>query len=133
MGKFLKLQLGFACVLGIANFAEADTNTKYGYGQLNCSFNQDSSTGRSVEMYGETDSLTNNTTIGFKYVIEFKKPTNIDPCGAISSNIYKQAQLDLKRKEIELKELEARLNKRIQDLESENTTQDKSDDFEGDW
>ena len=130
MGKSLSLALASAFAFNTTEVV-ADS-VKYNYGQLGCSYTVDNDTGRSIEMYGETDTLTDNTTFGFKYVIEFQKPNNSDPCANIRYNIELQSDLDYKRKKVELRETIIRLEKRIQDLESESAKEDNTTNFEED-
>ena len=97
-----------AAFVFVSGIAEADTfSTRYG--QATCTETLDNGDGRSVELYSEVDTLTDEATFGFKYVIEFQKPnTRMNRCDSMNSLALRRMQLDLERQELELQILRNR-------------------------
>lgn len=92
----------FACVSGTASADQFSSR----YGQSTCTETTDNKNGKSLELYGTVDSTVDESTIGFKYVIEFqKKGTRINRCDSMHSLSLQSMRLDLERKELELEAL----------------------------
>lgn len=94
--------------ISIGSIASAD-NLSVRYGQGSCTYSTNTDTGRSMEFYGDVDTGTNEATIGFRYVIEFQKPTSQNNCSSIQSIATQRMQLDLEEQRLELELLRARL------------------------
>jgi len=106
--KGLVLFSSAAAFVFVSGIAKADTfSTRYG--QSTCTETLDNGDGRSVELYSEVDTLTDEATFGFKYVIEFQKPnTRMNRCDSMNSLALRRMQLDLERQELELQILRNR-------------------------
>ena len=94
--------------ISIGSIASAD-NLSVRYGQGSCTYSTNTDTGRSMEFYGEVDTDTDDATIGFKYVIEFQKPTSQNNCSSIQSVATQMMLLDLEEQRLELELLRARI------------------------
>jgi hypothetical protein len=108
-----KLTLLLALVF-ISTRSYAD-NLSVRYGQGSCNYVSDTSTGKSLEFYGDIDDLTNAASIGFKYIIEFQKPTSYNPCQDIHSITTQRMQLDLEEQRLDLELFKARLEREAQE------------------
>jgi hypothetical protein len=85
------------------------------YGDATCTETIDNGDGRSLEFYGEVDSLTDQATVGFKYVIEFQKQHNYyDRCAHTNRLAVRQMQLDIEKSELELELLRRRAEEAYQ-------------------
>jgi hypothetical protein len=100
------LALVFALGTGTSSFAD---NLSVRYGQGACSYVTDTSTGRSMEFYGDVDSRTEAAQIGFRYVIEFQKPVINNNCHDIERITTQRMQLDLEQQRLELELLRAQI------------------------
>ena len=95
----------FACVSGTASADQFSSR----YGQSTCTETTDNKNGKSLELYGTVDSTADESTIGFKYVIEFqKKNTRINRCDSMHSLSMQRMRLDLERQRLELEIMKER-------------------------
>ena len=117
-----------SCLVAVCAFASGTASAdsfSTRYGQSTCQVVVENDDGRHAEFYGEVDTDTNEGTIGFRYVIEFQKPTStVDRCGTAHRLATKQMQLDLEKKELELELLRLRV---------EEATQPQGSRDEHDW
>ena len=106
----MKSLIATTALVALAALPLAADNLSLRYGQGACTQTVDNDTGRSMEFYGEVDEFTDESNIGFRYVIEFQKPVpSNNPCKDMQRIATQRMQLDLERARLELELLRARV------------------------
>lgn len=101
------LTLVFALGTGTAN---ADSFTTR-YGSSTCTTQYDNDDGRSIEFYGEIDEYSDDVTLGFRFTMDFQKPSRDfgSNCERMGRLAEQQMMLDIQQRQLELQLLQQRV------------------------
>lgn len=126
MNKVQALSVVFAVALSSA--ASAGSITTSNGASCNDDYRDNQDTGRSFEVYADTNVNTNDTQIGFKYTIQLGKQKYVDtPITRLDcSRLY---DLELQKQQLELQRLRAELAALKAAAKAGNTVVTQQDDW----